>query len=339
VGLVLSSDDSGHADGRLIPMLPFRSLRVILLSCAATAAFSQTGERGPDGFLLRAPNLPKPLDLLQTGPRIASFPGRYINDHTVIYDPVRRQWHMFGIISGETSFLHLSADALTQPRWKEGVPYRDGTARIWAPHIIAHGGRYFMFYTRIGVPREIVVTESTDLVSWSQPRLVLASAGADGIDLKNKDPMLLRDGDRWILYVSMLKDASHWVVGYSVSRDLRTWSPPQPCFDENTTMPGVESPFVVRRGGSYYLFLSARPWPYGYVEVFRSASPFGWRLTDKVKWLDWHAPEIVRDFDERWYITLCGYERERDGFSIAPLAWNDYLDAEPSSVEIPGQEL
>lgn len=313
-------------------------MRLVLLGCAAAAAFGQSGDKGPDGLLLRTPDLPKGLDLLQTGPRIASFPGRYINDHTLVYDPAGRKWHMFGIVQGETAFLHLTADALTQPRWTEADAYRDGGAKIWAPHIIADRGTYYMFYTRVGVPREIVVATSTDLTSWSRPRRVLASTGPGGIDLKNKDPMVLWDGDRWILYVSMLKDATHWVVAYSVSRDLRTWSAPQPCFDEETTMPGVESPFVVRRGSHYYLFLSARPWPYGFVEVFRSSSPVRWQRTDKVKWMDWHAPEIVRDLDGQWYITLCGYERERDGFSIAPLAWNDYLEGEPSSVAVPGKE-
>lgn len=302
-----------------------RASHHLLLSLCSAIALAQS-DKDPDGFLLRNPAIPKGLDLIQTGPRIQSFPGRYINDHAVIFDPARRKWHMFGIVHGETSFIHLTADSLTQAPWVESTPYRDGGAKIWAPHIIAHSGKYFMFYTRLAVPREIVLTESADLVAWSKLQVVLASAGTGGIDLKNKDPMLLRDGDRWIMYVSMLRDATHWVVGYSVSRDLHDWSKPVPCFDENTTMPGVESPFVVRRGDAYYLFLSARPWPYGFVEVFRSNSPISWKVTDKVKWMDWHAPEILRDLNGRWYITLCGYERERDGFSIAPLEWNDYLD-------------
>lgn len=310
----------------------------LLLLCAAAPAFPQSAERDPDGFLRRNPDLPKGLDLLQTGPRIASFPGRYINDHAVIYDPARRLWHMFGIVQGETSFIHLTAASLTQAGWKEAAPYRDGGAKIWAPYIVAHAGKFHMFYARIANPREIVVTETADFANWSAPRVVMASQGPGGIDLKNKDPMILRDGGRWIMYVSMLKDAKHWVVGCSESADLRQWSPPRPCFDENTEMPRVESPFVVRRGDSYYLFLSARPWPYGYMEVFRSSSPVSWMATGKVKWMDWHAPEIVRDFDGRWYITLCGYERERNGFSMAPLEWNDYLDEAPSSVPIPVRE-
>jgi hypothetical protein len=72
--------------------------------------------------------------------------------------------------------------------------------------------------------------------------------------------------------------------------------------------------------------------------VFRSSSPASWEVTDKVKWMDWHVPVIVREVDGQRYITLCGYERERKGFSLARLEWNDYLEEAPSSVAVPGRE-
>jgi hypothetical protein len=42
--------------------------------------------------------------------------------------------------------------------------------------------------------------------------------------------------------------------------------------------------------------------------------------------MDWHTPKIIRDVDGKWYITLCGYEPERNGFSVWPLYWNDYIN-------------
>ncbi len=291
------------------------------------------------GFVIKIPNLPKNLDLLEVGTGIPAFTGIYINDHSVIYNPIQKIWHMFGIVKGKKSFIHLTADSLSQPKWIEIKHFTDSGEEIWAPHIIAEKGKYFMFYTRIGVPRQLVCVESTDLWNWSEPRLIMASRTPAGTDAKNKDPMIMKDNGQWIMYFSMMKNAEKWVVGYSTSSDLQKWSKPQICFDEDSSMPSVESPFVVKRGNYYYIFISARPWPYGYMEVFRSTSPYAWKITDKVKWMDWHAPEIVRDLDGKWYITLCGYEPERNGFSVWPLFWNDYMDDAETSVPVPQNDL
>jgi hypothetical protein len=64
-----------------------------------------------------------------------------------------------------------------------------------------------------------------------------------------------------------MKISKHWVVGYSISNDLENWSEPQICFDEFSESSGVKSPFVVKRGDYYFLFLSARPWPAGRILI------------------------------------------------------------------------
>ena len=299
------------------------ALVVALLLHFSELSFAQSS-RDSAGFVIDLPVLPKKLDLLEVGERISSFPGEYINDHSVIYNHIERKWHMFGIVTGDKSFIHLTADSLTQHKWIENKHFTDSGALIWAPHIVFDKGKFYMFYVRIGVPRQIVCVESTDLWKWTKPKLILEERTPSGTNAKNKDPMVFRDKDQWVMYISMMKDSSKWVVGYSTSHDLKKWSKPKICFDENTSMPSVESPFVVQRGEYYYIFISARPWPYGYTEVFRSKSPFLWKVTDKVKWMDWHAPEIIRDLDGKWHITLCGYEPARNGFSVWPLYWNDY---------------
>jgi beta-xylosidase len=318
--------------------IPSCFIFLLFLILSADLSFSQV-IKNEDGFALNIPTLPKNLDLLEVGTGIPAFSGIYINDHSVIYNSIQRKWHMFGIVKGEKSFIHLTADSLNQPTWIENKHFTDSGEEIWAPHIIAERGKYFMFYTRIGNPRQLVCVESNDLWNWSEPKLIMALRTPSGNDAKNKDPMILKDNGQWIMYFSMMKDTEKWVVGYSTSNDLEKWSKPQICFDEDTSMPGVESPFVIKRGAYYYIFISARPWPYGYLEVFRSTSPFLWKVTDKVKWMDWHAPEIVRDLDGKWYITLCGYEPERNGFSIWSLSWNDYLEDAETSVLVPQNDL
>jgi beta-xylosidase len=261
---------------------------------------------------------------IKIGEIITLYKIPYLNDHSIIYNGTEKKWHLYGIVKPHTSFIHLTADSLTQEGWVKKNSFSDGGDEIWAPHIIYHDGLYHMFYTKIAIPREIHHVVSKDLYKWSEssdPVLALSNEFSD--NLKNKDPMVFRDEkkNQWVMYYSMMKDDKHWVVGYSTSNDLDNWSEPQICFDEHTESPGVESPFVVKRGDYYFLFLSARPWPIGGEDIFRSKSPYSWNAEKLVTRIDpWHAAEVIRDLDGRWYITLCSGLEEQD-LRMAPLFW------------------
>ena len=262
---------------------------------------------------------------IEIGEIITLYKIPYLMDHSIIYNVVEEKWHLYGIESPHTSFIHLTADSLTQEGWIKGDSFSDGGAEIWAPHIILHDNLYHMYYTKIGIPREIHHVVSKDLYNWSESaEPVLALSNEHNDNLKNKDPMVFRDDEnkQWIMYYSMMKDDRHWVVGYSTSYDLNSWSEPQICFDEHTESPGVESPFVVKRGDYYFLFLSARPWPYGGEDIFRSESPYSWKTDDLVKRIDpWHAAEVVQDLDGKWYITHSSGSQAND-LRMAPLYWD-----------------
>lgn len=261
---------------------------------------------------------------IEIGDKITLYEIPYVNDHSIIFNPNDRKWHLFGIINPHTRFIHLTADSLTQQGWEREEDFSVGGAEIWAPHLVYHDSLFHMFYTQIGVPREIHHIFSADLYTWSKSsEPVLALSNELNNNLKNKDPMVFRDEERnqWIMYYSMMKDAKHWVVGYSTSEDLYTWSEPQTCFDEHTESPGVESPFVVKHEDYYYLFLSARPWPAGAEEIFRSKSPYTWSSNDLVKRIDpWHAAEVIYDLDGKCFITLSSGTQDKD-LRIAPLYW------------------
>ncbi|TKG94255.1 hypothetical protein EYV94_13305 [Puteibacter caeruleilacunae] len=249
----------------------------------------------------------------------------YFNDHCFIYSENEKKWHVFGIVSPSVRFMHLVADSLTQTTWIEKESFVDGGAEIWAPHIVEKDGVYHMFYTKIGVPREIHHVTSTDLYTWTKsagPILALKNDRSE--NLKNKDPMVFWDkkSKEWIMYYSIMKDERHWVVGYSTSTNLEEWSEFKICFDEHTESPGVESPFVVQRGRKYYLFLSARPWPVGGEDVFVSNNPYKWELKDQVKRIfPWHAAEIIQEKNGQWYMSLAS-GIEDDDLRIAPVNWN-----------------
>ena len=268
------------------------------------------------------------------------YESPYINDHCVTYDRATRKWHMFGIHGNKRSFIHLVSDTLRASPWKrekDDFTHHPGQ-QIWAPHTVWSKGKYWMFFTAIGNPRQIALSTSPDLYHWTPHTRnpVLARTNDDGSDAKYKDPMVLRDGDRWIMYYSMVKkrqnNQDYWAVGCRTSTDLVRWIRPRTVFDEDKANdPGVESPFVVKRGKYYYLFLSARPWHVpnnnGGVDVFRSRSPFSWdparghvaRFSKEETGS--HAPEIIRDLDGRWYLTRVG--RDARGVWIAPIIWND----------------
>ncbi|MCL3779054.1 hypothetical protein EMN47_01525 [Prolixibacteraceae bacterium JC049] len=266
----------------------------------------------------------KPATNITLGEEFTIYKLPFAYDHSIIYNKTDKKWHLYGIQQPQTKFIHLTADSLTQRGWVKHEPFTYKGREIWAPHIVLHDGVYYMFYTAIGVPREIRLATSKDLFNWEHhsEKPLFAFKNEFTNNMKNKDPMVYRHNDEWIMYYSMMKDAKHWVVGYSTSKDLLSWSDPKICFDENTESPGVESPFVVKRGKYYYMFLSARPWPHGAEEIFISESPYHWEAKDLVKSINpWHAAEVVQDFDGQWYLSRSS--GDQTDFRMAPLNWND----------------
>src|SRR5437868_781027 len=83
----------------------------------------------------------------------------YINDHCFIRD-TNGAWHLFGITRQEPAkpmeeihFAHATAKTLLQQPWDK-QPFALDVAtnppwnemHLWAPHVIFHGGFYYMFY-------------------------------------------------------------------------------------------------------------------------------------------------------------------------------------------------
>jgi hypothetical protein len=266
-------------------------------------------------------------DFLKMGKEKTLFKIGYINDHSIIYSKKEKKWHCYAIAYPQTEFLHLVADDLTQPNWEKLKPFKFQGKEIWAPHIVEYHEVYYMFYTAIGSPREIRVATSKDLYTWehSLDKPVIAFGNHETKNAKNKDPMVFFDerAKQWIMYYSMMKNKTQWVVGYSTSKDLLNWSEYKICFDEDSTEPNVESPFVVKRNAKYYLFLSARPWPSGATDVFESDNPYSWDSKNIVKRINpWHAGEVVIDTDGKWYFSLSS-GLEHDDFRIAEMLWSE----------------
>jgi arabinan endo-1,5-alpha-L-arabinosidase len=288
-------------------------------------------------------------------PSISDEAKWYINDHCFIYGN-DGLWHLFGITHQEPAdpmhevhFAHATAKTLLQKPWDK-QPFALSVAakfwdeiHLWAPHVIQHDGRYYMFYCagdNDHTKYKIHLATSKDLRKWNRqkqnPMVV------DGFDAR--DPYVTRVGDKWIMYYTATSKpggGSH-IVACVASDDLICWEHRKVVYtDPSTGKWGgpTESPFVVRRGNSWYLFIGprdGRKGVYNGTDVFVSNDPFHWRIEDCVGHVASHAAEVVRDLDGKWYVSRCGWGQ--GGVYLAPLIWKDGLDDKPTNIPTPKSE-
>ncbi len=269
----------------------------------------------------------------------------YINDHCFVRGEDGR-WHLFGITReepakpiAEDNFAHATADKLYQVPWRKEafaltVDANAGEEHLWAPHVIFHEGIYYMYYCGGGrnpTKYRIHLATSEDLYDWERhpenPMVV------DGYHAR--DPFVLKVGDEWVMYYTATSTPSggNHIVACQVSDDLIRWRGRKAVFVDPSKGRGggpTESPFVVRRGEYYYLFIGPRG---GYVgtDIFRSRDAFEWKPEDKVGHVESHAAEVIRDEDGRWYVSRCGWGQ--GGVYLSPLYWNDGLSGSESSMD------
>ncbi len=273
-------------------------------------------------------------------PSVAETNKWYINDHCFIRgrDGQDSLWHMYGIThteparpENEIHFAHATAKTLLQQPWDK-QPFALDVAteppwnetHLWAPYVLFHDGLYYMFYCAGGrdhAQAMIHLATSPDLKTWTRsshnPMVV------DGFD--TRDPFVLRVGNKWVMYYTATSkpDGGNHVVACVTSDDLLSWTNRQIVFtDPSTGTFGgpTESPFVVQRGDSYYLFIGPRG-GYDGTDVFVSHDPEHWDIANKVGHIAAHAAEVVQDTDGQWYISRAGWGR--GGLYLAPLIWKD----------------
>ncbi len=276
-----------------------------------------------------------------------------INDHTFIYDQKENKWHVIGITHARKmdyisdpglNLLHISADSLFQTPWKihphtltaDFNNYKESV--LWAPHCIFHKGTYYMYVcagsqegAQVHESYQINLYTSKDLKSWK--RYEGNPLFTDGFDAR--DPMIIKDKDQWIMYYtanSKPEGGNHIIASYT-SKDLLHWENRLVVFTHprTGTFGGpTESPFVVRRGDWYYMFLCDG----GHLDVYRSQNPFSFKYEDMIAEIsDCRASEIIRDANGKDYISSVGWFGGDYGLKIAPITWMDGLDGESTSLD------
>jgi beta-fructofuranosidase len=279
----------------------------------------------------------------------------YVNDHTIVRDR-GGVWHLIGITHAEpfkpmeeVDLCHATARSLLGP-WTKHTPALTadpawGEKHLWAPHVIEHDDRYWMFVCGGSLESQEVyrlhLATSDDCVTWTRhpenPLLV------DGFDAR--DPMVLRVGDRWVMYytaTSEPKRGNHVVIA-AESDDLVHWSGRTIVYRDELVgdMGGpTESPFVVERGGTFYLFMGPAGFGAGMAGtldcktaytstiVLASDDPLHFDRADCVGEIAAHAAEVVVDEDGNDWITHCGWGQ--GGVYLAPL-WFGAATSAPRS--------
>ncbi|MFF4369026.1 family 43 glycosylhydrolase [Streptomyces sp. NPDC001594] len=327
--------------------MPAISRRTLLRGAAGAGALpfldtGRTAAAAPAGAY-RAADVVPPARWVGTGPFAyvydPSTPAgpRYLNDHTLI--KAQGRWHLFSIVgnsaprgespdsTGETSFVHASAPSPNGP-WTTHAdaltvdPSYFGEEHLWAPHVVAAGGRFWMFYAAGGAGgtggAAINLATSPDLFNWTRE-----PSGPLFRGLAARDPMVLRVGDEWVMYYTELSGAGgHHVVAFRRSADLLHWSEPGVAFTDattDTTVSVTESPYVVERDGWYYLFTGPRG-GYEGTDVLASRDPYRFGLDGYAGHVSGHAVEVFADGDT-WYASAAGWFR--NGLHVAPLEWRD----------------
>lgn len=269
----------------------------------------------------------------------------FISDFLLIQDVLGR-WHCIGIGGQghiQDSFFHAVGDKLLEPFsyvervYSNGDKSLDETDWMWAPFAIytKDGNNAYMFYHHQTISRrsEMRMLVSTDekLDTWVPLNHEDLEDGCIAfVENGCRDACIFFDEDlgEYLMYYAEAKG-----ICLRTSQDLIHWSESKVVMTAPPGFQAAESPYVVKKFGFYYLFVSG--FDYGRIAVYASKdhANFGHPSKDLIGELNGHAPEIVT-VDGRDYIA-CAAINATDGKET-------YLGASPGQHNIVGvyiQEL
>ncbi|MEY2426483.1 MAG: hypothetical protein QOI61_2055 [Actinomycetota bacterium] len=286
-------------------------------------------------------------------PSVGEAEQWYVNDHT-IFRGFDGTWHLIGIThvepfkpQEEVDLCHATAPSLLGP-WTKHPPAltadpSSGEVHLWAPHVIAHDGRYWMFVCAGsqagGDSYRLHLATSTDGFAWTRhaenPLVV------DGFHAR--DPMVLWVDDRWVMYYTATSEPTygHHVVIATESDDLVHWRGRTIVYRDELQgdhAGPTESPFVVPRNGRYYLFMGPADfgdavaqqaagervnWAEAYSStiVLESDDPLHFDAANIAGEITAHAAEVIVDEHGNDWISHCGWGQR--GVYLAPLRFDE----------------
>ncbi|MFM9595115.1 arabinan endo-1,5-alpha-L-arabinosidase [Streptomyces scabiei] len=187
-----------------------------------------------------------------------------VHDPTMIRTPAGRYllYATGGGLSSRTSTDRIAFGAggdafAARPGWWSSY----GTSEAWAPDISYQGGTYLMYYSvsTFGSNKSAIglAGSTTGLPgSWTDRGIVYSSAASD--DYNAIDPNLFVDdnGTWWLSFGSWWTGLKMIQINPATGKQLSGDTTRYSLASRPTGTTAVEAPFVVKRGGFYYLFAS-----------------------------------------------------------------------------------
>ncbi len=257
----------------------------------------------------------------------------------------------------EVEFIHATATEPDPARWNASSfvvpgpsdPMRyaltasllENETHIWAPHclrdepnkrwvMVYQGGNAGAHINQNNDAAQIKFAVSTDLDTWHR---LPAPTGLLFTDIcVARDPMLVApsaqhsDG-QWTIYYCRCDSITGRLsgVGFRTSRNLLTWSEPAmalvlpPSLSPKSFNSGnTESPFVFKRGSTWYLSICAAASSYRRTMLFSSSDPYRFEPTSgkPLEELDAHCAEYIGHGE---WMTSAGWAA--GGVFLSKLNW------------------
>jgi arabinan endo-1,5-alpha-L-arabinosidase len=311
----------------------------------------------------------------QTAPG-TSLNSRLSGDLTPTHDPVMTKqgdtYYVFGTgVPGATGEYILSRTSKDMMKWTAQGPLFTripdwavkavpGTKEMWAPDISFWGGRYHLYYavstfgsnrSAIGLFTSPTLDPKAKGYGWKDEGLVVMSTEESDFNAIDPNHIIDREGRHWLSLGSFWTGIKLFELDPQTGKVKDPAATPISLARRHAPKGGaapVEAPFIIDRGGYYYLFVSYDYCCKGvnstyYTVVGRSKDIQGPYLgEDGSKLMDGEGTIILRaDLQEqqqfrgpghpglfrengRDFIVYHAYDKTRNGAStlrIAPISW------------------
>lgn len=192
--------------------------------------------------------------------------------------------HRWGSPQGYQCFVLITEDFLTF------TPPRPVTPRGYVSpgNIIRVNGRWIMSVTRYPWPTAVCLSESDDLINWSQPRVVIDNDHGSYWGNRQHGPIdgfiVPWNGRYWMFHTDYKAGTRDQQLGLAVSDDLQNFenlTPDAPLLDSSfyDDKRGIENVSLVIDGNDLYLFCSVGM-PEQRIAVLKSNDIMTWGKLD-----------------------------------------------------------